>query len=677
MTREREVLVRFRPSGREAFVLPGTRLVEAAAEAGLLIDVPCGGEGTCGKCRLIVVSGAAEPTTIERKWLSDEELQAGWRLACQSAVDGPAEVDIPSVSLATVEQKILVRYREEKKVSELFSGKRVPTPFSDPPVRKQYVELSSPTRGDDLPDALRLERALGVGPLAMDVSLLRELSARLREAGFCGTAVLAGDRLLDFEIGNTEADAFAVAVDLGTTTLAGELMDLGTGSEWATTARLNPQTRFGDDVLSRILHAREKPDGLARLQEAVVSAVDEMIGELCLQAGVPRQRVYELAVAGNTTMQQLLCGVDPGPLGEVPFVPTGGRGVSCPAAELGLHIHPRGGVYVMPAIGGFVGGDTVAGVLATGLADVEGSALFVDIGTNGEIVLLADGRLSAASTAAGPAFEGARISRGMRGGPGAIEKVVVDGRLRINVIGNVPPTGICGSGLIDAAAELLRHRLLSCEGRLRTPDQCIPLAEPVPPDAPLAEPVPPDSPLAEPVPPDSPLAEPVPPDVPLAEPVPPDIPLAERIVLHDGQVSFLLADETETADGRPIVLTQRDIRELQLASGAIRAGIAILLRRAGLEPKDLELVLIGGGFGNFIRRGNAQRIGLLPVEIERRRIRYMGNTSLAGARLAALSGQARKVAEELARRAEHVDLSTDTDFSREFAEAMIFPEVDS
>ncbi|MBU4271722.1 MAG: DUF4445 domain-containing protein [Planctomycetes bacterium] len=635
MTREREVLVRFRPSGREAFVLPGTRLVEAAAEAGLLIDVPCGGEGTCGKCRLIVASGDAEPTTIERKWFSDEELQAGWRLACQSAVDGPAEVDIPSVSLATVEQKILVRYRE-KKVSELFSGKRVLTPFSDPfsdsPVRKQYVELPSPTRGDDLPDALRLERALGVGPLAMDVSLLRELSARLREAGFRGTAVLAGDRLLDFEIGNTEADAFAVAVDLGTTTLAGELMDLGTGSEWATTARLNPQTRFGDDVLSRILHAREKPDGLARLQEAVVSAVDEMIGELCLQAGVPRQRVYELAVAGNTTMQQLLCGVDPGPLGEVPFVPTGGRGVSCPAAELGVHIHPRGGGYVMPAIGGFVGGDTVAGLLATGLADVEGPALFVDIGTNGEIVLLADGRLLAASTAAGPAFEGARISRGMRGGPGAIEKVVVEGRLRINVIGDVPPAGICGSGLIDAAAELLRHRLLGCEGRLRTPDQCVPLAEPVPPD------------------------------------------LARRVVLHDGQVSFLLADEAETADRRPIVLTQRDIRELQLASGAIRAGIAVLLRRAGLEPKDLELVLIGGGFGNFIRRGNAQRIGLLPTEIERRRIRYMGNTSLAGARLAALSRQARRAAEEFARRAEHVDLSTDPDFSRAFAEAMIFPE---
>ncbi len=429
--------------------------------------------------------------------------------------------------------------------------------------------------------------------------------------------------------GNTEAEAFAVALDVGTTTLVGTLLDLGTGSQWAVDARLNPQTRFGDDVLSRILHARQEPAGLRQLHEAIAAALDEMIGELCRQAGVPRDRIYELAVAGNTTMQQLLAGVDPSPLGEVPFVPAGGRGLACLAADLGMHIHPRGGGYVMPVIGGFVGGDTVAGILATGLADAEKPTLLVDIGTNGEIVLAAGGKLSAASTAAGPAFEGARISCGMRGSTGAIEKVVVDGRLRINVIGNVPPAGLCGSGLIDVAAELLRHGLLTPQGRLQTPDQ-------LPPD------------------------------------VLPD--LARRVVLHDGQVSFLLASEAETADGRPIVLTQQDLRELQLAAGAIRAGMVILLRRAGLEPKDLDRVLIGGGFGNFIRRSNAQRIGLLPSQIEHRRIRFMGNTSLAGARLAALSRQAREMAEGLARRTEHVDLSTDADFSRAFAEAMIFPE---
>jgi uncharacterized 2Fe-2S/4Fe-4S cluster protein (DUF4445 family) len=653
--RDPEVLVSFRPSGREAYVLPGTRLLEAAAEAGLVIETPCGGEGICGRCRVIVTSGAGDPTSAERHWLSVEELHDGWRLACQSAVRGPTEVEIPPAARAAAEHKILVQ-------TEGAAG-----PAVDPPVRKRYIELSPPTRGDDAPDLMRLERALQsdlagarsyrpgataglsssaeVNPLPRTagqassgtrhfslyapLELLRELPARLRAADFRGTAVLAGDRLLDIEPGNTETDAFAVAVDIGTTTLVAALLDLGTGSEWAVDARLNPQTRFGDDVLSRILLARQDANGLGQLHESITLAIDEMIGQLCQRANIPRERIYAVTFAGNTTMQQLLCGVDTSPLGEVPFAPAAGRALAFPAAELGLHVHPRAGGYVMPVIGGFVGGDTVAGVLATGMAEAPGPTLLIDIGTNGEIVLQAGGKLSAASTAAGPAFEGARISCGMRGSTGAIEKVVVDGRLRTNVIGNVPPVGLCGSGLIDVAAELLRHQILTPQGRLQPPDQ-------------------------------------------LPADLLPD--LAQRIVLHDGKVSFMLATAAETEDGRPIMLTQRDLRELQLATGAIRAGIVILLRQAGLEPRQLHRVLIGGGFGNFIRRSNAQRIGLLPCEIEHRKIRYMGNTSLAGARLAALSNRAREFAEELARRTQHVDLSTDAEFQHAFADAMIFPE---
>ena len=626
--RDTEVLVCFRPLNAEAYVLPGTRLVEAAAEAGIAMDVPCGGEGLCGKCRVLVASGGGEPTPVERERFSADELRAGWRLACQSQVRGPMEIIIPPAPAAQIEKGSGVFYDAAVAGDAPSGQKRLPTPFS--PVRKKCVELPSPARGDDLPDLLRLERAIGGEALKIDLSLLRQLPRRLREADFRGTAVLADGRLLDFEPGNTAADAFAVALDLGTTTLVAELLDLGAGARCAVDARLNPQVRFGDDVLSRILYARETPEGLRQLHETVAAAIDEMVGELCRQAGVARDRIYELTVSGNTTMQQLLCQVDTSPLGEVPFVPAGGRGLPCTAAELGIHIHPRGAAYVMPVIGGFVGGDTVAGILATGLADAQAPTLLVDIGTNGEIVLLADGKLSAASTAAGPAFEGARISCGMRGCTGAIEKVMVEGgHLRINVIGNVPPSGLCGSGLIDVAAELLHHGIVTPQGRLLTPDQ-------------------------------------------LPADVPPD--LADRVILHDGQVSFLLAPKGEAADGRPIALTQRDLRELQLATGAIRAGIVILLRRAGLEPSDLDRVLIGGGFGNFIRRSNAQRIGLLPSRIEHHRIRYMGNTSLAGARLAAVSRQARETAEQLARRTEHVDLSSDAEFHREFAEAMIFPE---
>jgi uncharacterized 2Fe-2S/4Fe-4S cluster protein (DUF4445 family) len=631
--RDAEVLVRFSecvaaaPSPNdilagehcETYVLPGTRLMEAAIEAGIALEAPCGGEGICGKCRLQVLAGAAQPTQAERDCFSSEELRLGWRLACQTVVENPADVLVPTASLTSAEQKILAH-----------SSSGTPSGSDDPPTAKRYVEMPPPARGDDLPDLLRLERELDLGPLTADFDLLPELGAKLRRMGFRGTAVVSRGRLLDFEAGDTTAENFAAAVDLGTTTLVAELISLD-GRRLAVAAGLNPQTAFGDDVLSRILLARDNPDGLKRLRDVVFAAIERLLGELCATAGISPKRIYQLTVAGNTTMQQIFCGLDPGPLGEVPFTPAVGGSLSLPARQLGLqNTHPAAEVFVMPVIGGFVGGDTAAGLLATELSEADGPGLFIDIGTNGEIALAADGRLTAASTAAGPAFEGARISRGMRGAAGAIEKVVFDGRLRIGVIGDVPPAGICGSGLIDAAAELLRYGLMTTSGRLLSPDK-------LPAHAPSA--------------------------------------LAQQLVLlEDGQTAFMLASAEDAADGRPILLTQRDLRELQLAAGAIRAGIAILLRRAGLSPGDLQRVLIGGGFGNFIRRRNAQRIGLLPPEVKRSNIRYMGNTSLAGARLAAVSLAARTRADVLARRTEHVDLSTDADFARALAEAMIFPE---
>jgi uncharacterized 2Fe-2S/4Fe-4S cluster protein (DUF4445 family) len=417
-------------------------------------------------------------------------------------------------------------------------------------------------------------------------------------------------------------------VDAGTTTLVAMLLDLRNGEELAVAARLNPQTRLGDDVLSRILHTQEKPDGLASLQSAVAGAINEMVGELVDQAKIDRRRIYEMIISGNTTMQQLLCGIDPRWLGEVPFVPAVSGRILAPASALGIEIHPHGRAYVMPVIGGFVGGDTVSGILATGLVDLPGPSLLVDIGTNGEIVLWAHGKLAAASTAAGPAFEGARIQHGMRASAGAIEKVLIDGCLRINVIGGVRPVGLCGSALIDAAAELLRHGVLGSDGRLSSADK-------------------------------------------LPADVLPD--LRWRVVADNGKPVFVLASADESGTGKAVLLTQRDFRELQLASGAIRAGITTLLRREGLVPADLENVLVAGGFGNFIRRKNAQRIGLLPHEIPRHRIRYQGNTSLAGARLAAISKTARQTAEQLARRTEHVDLASDPHFRWAFAESMIFP----
>ncbi len=616
---EAEIPITFQPSGKTTRVRRGTLLLEAAAGAGLTLDSPCGGEGTCGKCRVRLLGtngepGPSPPGPAELRRLGAEEIDEGFRLACQTPVAEPMTVEVPEGSLLASHYQILSDWE----------GRSIDA--RDPAVAKRYIEMPEPARGDDAADLLRLQNALGL--FDIDLEMARRIPGRLRENQFRGTAVTADGRLIDFEPGDTTGQCFAVAVDVGTTTLVAMLVDLSTGEELGVASRLNPQTRFGDDVLTRILHARENSDGLAELHGIVLDAVNEMIGELVERGDVARRHVYEVSFAGNTTMQQLLCRIDPQFLGEVPFVPGVGRSLRLAAADLGLAIHPRGVGYVLPVIGGFVGGDTVSGMLVTEMAEKEGPSLLVDIGTNGEIVLAAEGKLLAAATAAGPAFEGARIEHGMRGGHGAIEKVTIDDGLHYSVIGGVAPIGFCGSALIDVAAELLRCKLISPEGRMTWP-------------------------------------------VDLPKDLPED--LRHRVVIHDDHPAFVIATEAETGTGKPILLSQRDVRQLQLASGAIRAGIVVLLRRAGLEPADLRRVFVAGGFGNFIRRTNAQRIGLLPEQIERDRIRYQGNASLAGARLTAMSLVARRQAEKLARRTEHVDLSFDYHFQESFAEAMIFP----
>jgi uncharacterized 2Fe-2S/4Fe-4S cluster protein (DUF4445 family) len=595
---------------RAVFVLPGTKVLEAAGRAGLTLDTPCGGRGTCGKCRVRFAAGAPAGGEADARMFSEEELAAGWRLACQTAVGGECTIGVPAGSLFGAAQQILAE-RQEGRAAEVR-----------PAVRKVYVELAEPALDSAASDLARLADA--VGGAKAQLPLLRRLPGLLREAHFRGTAVLADHHLLAFEPGDTSGECYGAAFDVGTTTVVGSLLDLCTGEELALASGVNPQVRSGDDVLSRIKCAAERDGCLTELQGAITSAVAEMVARLCADAGVRRDRIYEVAVAGNTTMEHLLCGIDVASLGRVPFVPAHERGLIVPAAELGLGVHEAAAAYVFPVIGGFVGGDTVAGILATNLAELDSPVLMVDIGTNGEIVLAHEGELLAASTAAGPAFEGARISCGMRAVAGAIEKVIFDDDVRYSVIGGAAPAGICGSALIDVAAGLLDRGIVSPQGRLLPPGE-LPRGLPGP--------------------------------------------LRRRVSADgDGQTRFRIADGPAAA-----ALTQRDVRELQLAAGAIRAGVGILLRRAGLASSDLKRVLIAGGFGSFIRRSNAQRIGLLPHDVDHSRITFVGNASLNGARCALLSTRARRRAEALARRARHVQLSDEADFQMQFAEAMIFP----
>jgi len=608
--------ITFQPQGRAVSVLDGTTILEAAAVAGLVIDTPCGGAGTCGKCRVQVSRGEAKPSDADRGVFTKSELESGWRLACQNRVGADMVVHVPTGSLFGGDHQI-ARDSSAGGPAEVR-----------PTIRKVYVELPAPTLEDPRPDLLRLEEK--TGPFKVDVAMLRHAPSRLRQQEYKGTVVLSDHQLIDLEEGDTTTRCFSVAIDIGTTTMAASLLNLCDGQELAVVSRMNPQVSFGDDVLSRIQHSASCPHCLEELRQAVVHEIGGMIRVLCDEAGIDARFIYEAAFAGNTTMQHLLCGVDPSPMGGVPFAPAYGRGMLLSAREMDIPINPHGMCYVFPVIGGFVGGDTVAGMLATRIDDLEGPVLMVDIGTNGEIVLAHDGDLLAASTAAGPAFEGARISCGMRGARGAIEKVVLDGDVHLGVIGNVPPIGICGSGLIDLAAEMLRVGIVSPEGRLLPAHELPTGLSPA---------------------------------------------LAGRVrAVDDGGIVFVLTEPDGGTTHRSLSLTQRDIRELQLGSGAIRAGISMLLRKADLKPEDLKTVLIAGGFGGFIRRDNAQRIGLLPPDVDHERIHYVGNVSLAGARWALLSLEARKHGEELARRARHVELSVDGDFQMEFAEAMIFPD---
>jgi uncharacterized 2Fe-2S/4Fe-4S cluster protein (DUF4445 family) len=439
---------------------------------------------------------------------------------------------------------------------------------------------------------------------------------------------------------------FGVAVDIGTTTLAAELHGFHDPNAVWTVSHANPQRNYGDDVITRIQKVIEEPIFLAKLQQLIVGTINEMLAELAVKAGISVAEISLVVVAGNTVMAHLFLGLDPSPLGFAPFTAPVSEYPVCLGNDIGLKIAPDGIIETLPIFGGFVGGDIVAGVLATEIhrkscerykriqyvqTPNEPSAFFlIDVGTNGELVLCYNDEIYTAATAAGPAFEGGRIEYGMLAVPGAIDRVelqtpesegIQTGKLIVSTIGNCPPKGICGSGLIDAVSELLRCGLIKPNGQFN---------------------------------------------------VKADSPFLRFWAMNNGKPSFVLASKEVSASGEAILLTQRDIRQLQLATGAIRAGILLLLRQKGLQPEHIETFYVGGGFGSFIRPEAARRIGLLPREVPLERIRFCGNTSLAGARLSLLNSRYRDESLLLVRQAHHLELASLPDFTTTYADAMIF-----
>jgi uncharacterized 2Fe-2S/4Fe-4S cluster protein (DUF4445 family) len=530
--------------GLEVQVAPGVSLLDAVRSAGLALDSECGGRGTCGECRVRFLEGTPPPTVEDAALLTQEELDEGWRLACQTFLSTGCRITVP------------------QRIARARRGKlRIQT---------EAIEAGTEHEGE-------------------------------RRAGY------------------------GIAVDVGTTTVVCYLMDLARALQLSVASFANPQSAFGPDVVSRIAYAHRGERELKDLQRRLISQLEKHFATLCRDAGIEPNAISIVTAVGNMTMMHLLRGIDPWPLGVAPYEPVFVESPTFPARELGFKRFGDAEVNVLPGVGGHLGSDVVAGVLGLDLARRKGVSLFVDLGTNGEVVLCSKGMLAAASCAAGPAFEGVHIHSGMAAFPGAIERVdEEDGRLQLDTIGDAPPIGICGSGLFDAVALLLRYRLLRLSGRLVAPKE-------------------------------------IPPDVPAD--------LAERLRDDGNERSFRLVERSDSED---VIITQHDVREVQLAKAPVRATIELLLAGAHLKADAIGDVFVAGGFGSSVRSESLLALGVVPEEV-RGRIHAAGNTAGFGAKLALVYPERLAEAHRLARWTHHVELVQREDFRQAFAAYIPFP----
>ncbi|MCW2716309.1 ASKHA domain-containing protein [Pseudonocardia sp.] len=607
------VKISFEPDGgqpREVRVPAGVTLFDAASWNGIAVDSTCGGHGTCRKCRVRVVDGEVPVSRLDPRAFGLDELRLGWRLACMAPVRGDVRVEVPP--LVT-----------RPKAATVGVGRQV---ILRPAVQKRYVELTEATLADQRTDLERLLAALDDLEVRADLRALRNLPGALRQSDFRVTAVVVDDVLVDVEPGDTSARRFGIAFDLGTTTVAATLLDLATGTPAAVTSMLNPQQPFGGDVITRISATMLDPDALGRLTALAHSCLDQLASEVCTAGAVEPHEVYEIALAGNATMTHIALGIDPEPLGVAPFVMTSRSFDGLLAADLGVTVNPGARAYLFPALGAYVGGDIVAGALASGMDRDKRIRLFVDVGTNCEIVLADGDRILATAAPAGPAFEGAQIRCGMRAAPGAIEGVKIsDDDVALQVIGDVGPVGLCGSGLVDAVAALVQVGLLDASGRLMAADVAAVTAPG----------------------------------------------LAGRLRQVGEERVFVLHERgDDPADA--VYISQRDVRELQFAKAAIATGWRLLAAEMGIDPADVQQVLLAGSFGSYLSPASAVRIGLVPG-VSVLRIVSAGNVAGEGAKMALLSVRERAAAHALLEEVRYVELSDRPDFNDRFIDQLAFP----
>jgi len=624
--------VRFLPSGREVEVPAGALIGDAAQQAGVDVLMPCGGQGRCGRCAVIVQEGAVRRRSTQR--LSPEDVANGYALACQTVVEGDVVVLVPP------QEKIERRLKESKRAGRV----QLPFPYDlrDQPLRKYVVTLEPPSLQDQADDWSRLQRELArcynLRGLQSSLPVLRNLGPALREGEWTVTVVVDLDpdlsgfpkpdrsspRLIDVLPGERLESLWAAAIDIGTTSNHVWLVDLISGKVMAQKADYNGQIARGEDVISRIIYA-SKGDGLEELQQLVMETLNRLLKQAARERSISTDEIYKVVVAGNSTMIHLFAGIPPESIRLMPFITVVNQLPPFPAREIGLGVNPEATVDCLPGIASYVGADITAGVVSSGMCDVEDElTLFVDIGTNGEITLGDCTWLIACACSAGPAFEGAGVVHGMRATAGAIEEVWVNSKdyeVTYRVIGDEKPQGICGSGLISLLAEMFVAGVVDKSGNVKL-----------------------------------------------------DLP-TKRVRGGEHGSEYVVAWADETATSEDIVITAVDINNLMRAKAAIYAGFSVLARSVGLSLADVGQVLIGGAFGQYINVEKAVQIGMLP-DMGYDCFHFLGNTSVRGAYMALLSQEVRQRVTEVGQMMTYLELSADNTFFDEFNAAMFLPHTD-
>jgi uncharacterized 2Fe-2S/4Fe-4S cluster protein (DUF4445 family) len=610
--RKTRVSVDLEPIGRRAQVDPALTLLDAAQSAGVELAAVCGGAGSCGKCRVQLIEGELSPPTPDELDLFDEsELAAGYRLACQARPLTDVKVDIPPDSLST-QQRLQIEGQE----SEIDV---------DPSITTFDADLTPPTLEDLRADTLRLTDALndigGKRPVFAQ-PVLSSLSTQLREADWSVRVAVHCDSIEGGEacrevVGIIRRDqpAIGLAVDIGTTKVAAYLVDLQTGRTLAKAGLMNPQIAYGEDVVSRIKYANEHLNGREVLQTRLIEGLNHLVGQLCEENGLDRGQIVDAVVVGNTVIHHLFAGLPVTQLGASPYIASVSEPLNLRADTLGLKLAPGARVYLPPNIAGYVGADHISMLLATETWQAKVPTIALDIGTNTEISLAMEGELLSCSCASGPAFEGAHIYAGMRAGPGAVEYVQINrkGEVRVQTIGGRPAVGLCGSGILDVVAELRASGILGPTGRLKK-----------------------DHP---------------------------------RIVDWEGGGAFLLVPEPETGNGHDLLVTRKDINEIQLAKGAIRAGVDVLVKEAGLTYDDLGAFVVAGAFGTYLDLKSATRIGMFPP-LPLNKFRQVGNAAGTGARQMLINAGRRRLAAAIVDRVRYIELTAHQAFTDIYMDAM-------